>query len=447
MASSNGRQYPRERSASPAAEERSARVSVLVVGFNYRTAPVALLERLAIPQERLGKAIHSLVSRDHVAEAVVLSTCNRVEVYASVTRYHGAMGDLRSFFGEWAGLAPEDFASVAYDYFDEGAAAHLFAVVSGLDSMVVGERQIHLQVRQAFKDAQAHGSAGRMLGTLFRQALRVGRRVRGETDLSAGGASMVDAGIEAAERVLDDIAGRSVLLVGAGKMGGLAATRLAERVRSITVTNRTPEKAGYLAERVGGRVVPMTGLWREVAEADFVVTSTAATHPVLLREDIQAAMRDRSDRPLVVLDLAVPRDVEPGCGAVPGVTVLDIDDVRRLSTAGATGAAVSKAREIVDEEVAGFASWTRSVSVDPVIAALRTRADEVRRGELDRVSGKLAGLDDRQRQAVEAMSKAIVARLLHEPTVRLKQIAERRGAEQYTNAVQELFDLDDTDRP
>jgi glutamyl-tRNA reductase len=426
-----------------AAEGRSVRVSVLVVGFNYRTAPVGLLERLAVPQERLGKAIHSLTTRDHVAEAVVLSTCNRVEVYAAVTRYHGAMGDIRNFFGEWGGIAPEDFASIAYDYYDDRAAAHLFAVAAGLDSMVVGERQIHLQVRQAFKDAQAHGSAGRMLGALFRQSLRVGRRVRSETEVSAGGASMVDAGLQAADRVLGTVDGGSALIVGAGMMGGLAGSRLAERAGSITVMNRSVEKAERLAARVGATVTPMARIWHALSKVDLVVTSTASTEPVLTQDDVEAAMAGRPDRPLVLLDLAVPRDVDPGCSAVPGVTVLDIDAVRELSDTGATGAAVSTARAIVDEEAAGFAAWTRTVGVEPVIGALRAKADAVRRAELDRVSGKLAGLDDRQRSAVEAMSKSIVARLLHEPSVRLKQIADQRGAEQYANAIQELFDLDE----
>jgi glutamyl-tRNA reductase len=416
-------------------------VSVLVFGLNYRTAPIGLLERLAVPAEHLPKALKSLTDRTDVREAVVLSTCNRVEVYANVNRYHGGVADLRNFFAEWAGVAPEDFLDHTYDYYDERAAAHLFGVTSGLDSMVVGERQIQLQVKQAFNDAERNGACGRVLQALFRRSLRVGRRTRVETGISAGASSMVDVGLDAAERVLDDLVGSTALIVGAGKMGGMAASRLAGRAGRIIVANRSAEKRARLAARVGGDELDLAELTAGLRRADFVVTSTGAAQPVIDRDMVAAVMADRPERPLVLLDLAVPRDVDPGCAEIDGVTVLDVDAIRAVTDTGRTGEEVAKARELVEEEARAFVAWTRTVRVEPTIAALRSRAEDVRVSELQRLAGRLGELDDRQRDAVEALTRGIVNTLLHEPSIRLKQIADQQGAEPHAAALRELFDL------
>lgn len=416
-------------------------MSVLAFGLNYRTAPLPLLERLAVPAEHLPKALRSLLDREDVTEAVVLSTCNRVEVFAHVTRYHGGMADLRNFFAEWSGEPPEAFAGLAYDYYDDRAAAHLFAVTSGLDSMVLGERQIQLQVKQAFRDAQGEGAAGRVLSTLFRRALRVGRRTRVETGISAGASSMVDVGIEAASGVLDDLADRTVLIVGAGKMGGMAASRLQGRAGRLIVANRSADKRKRLAARVDGEELDLTDLVAGLARADLVIASTGAPQPVVDREVVGRAMAARADRPLVLLDLAVPRDVDPGCAELPGVTVLDVDAIRAVTDTGRTGVEAAKARTLVEEEAAAFAAWTRTVRVEPTIAALRARAEDVRAAEVERLAARLAGLDERQRDAVDALTRGILNTLLHEPSVRLKQVADQRGAEGYAAALRELFDL------
>lgn len=418
-------------------------MSVLVLGLSHKTAPVGLLERVAVPVERLPKALISLVRRDHVIEAVVLSTCNRVEVYAHVARYHEGGGALRDFFAEWGGLAPEDFADRAYLYHDERAAAHLFAVASGLDSMVVGERQIHLQVRQAFAAAEAEGSCGRMLQALFRQALRVGKRARAETGIAAGASSMVDVGLQAAERVLGDLSGRTVLLVGAGKMGGMGATRVRGRAGRILIANRTVSKAERLAERVGGEVIGLVSLDEGLCQADLVITTTGAPVPLIDCDAVEAAMAARPGSPLVLLDLAVPRDVDPAANGLEGVTVLDVDAVRALTDTGVTGVEVAKARALVEEETRRFVAWTRAVRVEPTIAALRAHAEAVRHSELSRLAGRLSTLDERQKEALEALTKGIVNTLLHEPTVRLKALADVRGADLYAAALRELFDLPD----
>lgn len=415
---------------------------LLVVGLSHRSAPLDVLERVAVPDDRLPKALQSLVERPHVREAVVLSTCNRVEVYAHATRYHGGVSDLRAFLCEWAGIAPEDLVDHTVDGFDEAAAAHLFAVAAGLDSMIVGERQIHLQVRQAFLDAEAEGAVGRLLGEVFRRAVRVGRRVRTETGLSRGAGSMVDVGIDAAEERLGQLDGRTVLLLGAGKVGGLAARRLAQHAASVLVCNRSSDRAQRLAESVGGRALPLERLVEGLSAADLVVTSTGATEPLVTSSGIARAMRERAGRPMVLLDLAVPRDVDPACRELPGVTVVDVDGVRAAVHHHATGNEIVSARAIVDEETERFRDWMRGVGAEPTVAALRRRAEEVRQAELQRLGGRLADLDDRQRRAVEALTRGILATLLHEPSVRLKELAEGPDGGMHAEVVRDLFDLD-----
>lgn len=416
-------------------------MSVLVLGLNYKTAPIGLLERVAVAAEQLPKALASLTARDHVAEAVVLSTCNRVEVYAHVTRYHAGVADLRNFFCDWGGLAPEDFSDLAYDYYEDRAAAHLFAVASGLDSMVVGERQIHLQVKHALLDAQAEGAAGRVLQTLFRHALRVGKRSRAETGISDGAVSMVDVGLDAAAKVLGDLRGRTVMVVGAGKMGGLAAAHVQGDAGRIIVANRTPDKGERLALRVDGELLDFADIPAGLRDADLVLCSTGSPVPVIGQDAVAAAMKGRPDRPLVLLDIAVPRDVDPGCSYVPGATVLDVDAIRELTDSGRTGEEVAKAKALVEQEASRFAAWTRTVRVEPTIAALRSRAEDVRAGEIARLAARLGDLDERQHQALEALTKGIVNTLLHEPSMRLKAIADARGGEQHAATLRELFDL------
>ncbi|MDP8970263.1 MAG: glutamyl-tRNA reductase [Actinomycetota bacterium] len=416
-------------------------MSVLLLGLNHKTAPVGLLERVAVPAERLAKALRWLTDREHVVEAVVLSTCNRVEVYAHVTRYHGGMADLRAFFAEFNDVDPEDFSDRAYDYYDNRAAAHLFAVASGLDSMVVGERQIHLQVRQALREAQDGGAAGRVLQALFSRALRVGKRVRAETAISCGASSMVDVGLDAARRILGDLQGRSVLVVGAGKLGGMAAARLGGVAGRLLIANRSEDKGRRLAVRVGAELLSFADLAEGLRDCDLVLTSTGSSGPVLDADTVAAAMAARPDRPLALVDLALPRNVDPACAALPGVAVLDIDVVRALSDTGPTHVEVAKAQALVGEEVERFAAWSRAVRLEPTIAALRARAEQVRVAEIERVAGRLGDLSQRQRDALEALTKGIVNTLLHEPSVRLKARADAGDGELQAAALRELFDL------
>lgn len=414
-------------------------MTLLVLGLSHRTAPIDVLERLAVPAAEMPKALASVTQREHVLEAVVVSTCNRVEVYANVTRYHGGITDLRDHLAEWGGLALDDFAHLAYDRYDRDAAEHLFSVASGLESMVVGERQIHGQVRDAFGVALEEGAAGTLLNKVFRQAISVGRRTRAETPINEGAASIVDLALATAAPTVPDTP--RVLLVGAGKIGGMAGARLADTAAAITIANRTPHKAQMLADRIGGTPVGLGAIPNALAEVDLVVTSTDATQPVIDIEDLRAAMARRPDRPLVLVDLAVPRDVHPDAHTVPGVGVVNIASLREVVAQGPTGDAVRAARQIVVEEADEFLAWTRGVQAGPTIAALRGRAEEVRLAELERLSAKLADLDDTQREAVNALTKGILNTFLHEPTVRLKDLVDTPDGERFVRALIHLFDL------
>jgi glutamyl-tRNA reductase len=420
-------------------------MSLLVVGCNHRSADLALLERLAVPAEELPKALRSLTALEHVLEAVVLSTCNRVEIYAHVTRFHPGLQELRGWLAERGDLHPQDLDELQYGYHDDRAAAHLFSVAGGLDSMVVGEQQIAVQVKDAMERARAEGTARRVLQRLFRQAVRVGRRVRRETDITEGASSMVDIGLDAVrDRLRGPLAGRDVLLVGAGTMGALTADRLAlEELAGVTIWNRSPDKARRLAARLAGATIDDGGLVDALARADVAVCTTGAPEPVLDVDLVARAVARREDlgTPLVLLDLAVPRNVDVACASLPGVQLVDVSDVRRLADRGVTGEVVQAARRIVDEEADRFLTWTRAAQVEPTIRAVRTRAEQVRRDELERLAGRLSALDDRQRETVEALTRGIVNTLLHGPTVRLKELADAGGADVHVDALRELFDL------
>lgn len=420
-------------------------MSVLVVGCNHRSADLTVLERLAVPGDEVAKVLSSLLALPHVLEAAILSTCNRVEVYAHVSRFHAGLQEVRSWLAERGDLHPQDFDDLHYAYHDDRAAAHLFSVAAGLDSMVVGERQVALQVKGAMESAQQESAAGRVLLGLFRKAVSAGRRVRRETDVNAGASSMVDVGLDVAARHLGGtLDGSTVLIVGAGKIGGLAAARLLrDGVQDPLVWNRNPDKAIRLAARTQGSVVGVDGLGAALALADVVICTTGAPQPVIDADQVAQAMVGRPERPLALLDLAMPRNVDVGAGLLDGVALLDIADVRRETDRQVTGEVLDHARAIVDQEAARFLAWTRAIEVEPTIKALRQRAEAVRQAEVQRLERRLSHLDDDQRAAVDALTRGIVNTLLHEPTVRLKTLADRGGAEHYAGAVRELFDLDE----
>jgi len=412
-------------------------VNLLSVGASYRTADVATLERLVIADHALPGLLDKLVAQPFVGEAVVLSTCNRMEIYAAVSTFHGGLGDICNVLAEFSGIPATELAGHLYVHYDEAAVLHSFKVSSGLDSMVVGESQILGQLRDAYHAASEADTAGRLLHELMQQALRVGKRAHAETGIDRAGQSVVTAALDVAEATLGDLDGKRPLVIGAGAMGALSVATLTRAgVGPLRITNRSAARADRLAEAYGAVAVPYDDLDAALREADLVVSATASTEPVLTRERLQAAA------PLVVLDLAVPRDVAPDATGIPGVTVIDIDSLaatRRSLPAAAETAAVE---QIVTSEVDHFLAWLRGADIAPTVAALRTRAEDVVTAELRKLYSRRSEFSEEQRADVSRTLHRVVQQLLHSPTVRVRQLAAEPGGDQYATLLRELFDLD-----
>ena len=419
-------------------------MSVVVVGLNHRTVPLDLLERMTVPESRLPKALADLTSREHITEAVVLSTCNRIEVYVFAEKFHGAYQDIRNFFAEASHVAPEEFSDHLTSLYDGDAARHLFSVASGLDSAVLGEHEILGQVRKSWETASTEGAVGPVLNPLFRHALEVGKRVRTETAISRNITSVSQAAVAMATERLGGLEGRQVLVVGAGEMGeGLARALHGGGVAGIRVANRTWDRAVEVAGRLGGEPVRLDDLPHHLAEVDMLLTSTGASAVILEHGDLASVVGERHGRELLVVDIAVPRDVDPAAGEIDGLTLLDMDDLREFAEAGIweRQREVTAVQAIVDAELDRYVDESTARSVAPLVSSLRARGDLVRSGELQRLSTRLGDLDDRQRDAVEARAAGIVGKLLHEPTVRMKDAAGTARGERLAEALRDLFDL------
>jgi glutamyl-tRNA reductase len=420
-------------------------VSVVVIGLNHRTAPLDLLERMAIGDGQLPKALHDLCTRPNLSEALVLSTCNRTEVYAVAERFHGAYSDIRGFLADFSYLPPDEFADHLYVHYDTAAVSHLMSVTAGLDSAVLGESEVQGQVKQAWERAREQGTAGPALNLLLRHALEAGKRARTETAIARHIASVSQAAVAMAGERLGDIAGSTVLVLGAGEMGeGTAVALAGAGAGRVLVANRTPARAKELAARVGGEPVPLAEVPDRLADADVLLTSTGSRVPLLEQTDVAPVMAARPDRPLLVVDIAMPRDVDPGVGEVPGVTLLDMDDLRRFAAAGVAERRreVAAVEAILNQEIDRYLGATSAREVAPMIVALRQRAEAVRAAELERFRGRYDDLDTRQLDLVEAVTKGLVAKLLHQPTVVLKDAAGSARGDRLVAALRELFEIE-----
>ncbi len=419
-------------------------MSVVVIGLNHRSVGIDLLERAAVSADRLPKALDDLCRRPNVNEAVVLSTCNRTEVYACVERFHGGFQDIRDFFCELMHLGPGELTDHLYSQHDDEAVRHLFAVAAGLESAVLGESEILGQVRVAWEAGQSAGSARSSLNLLFRHALEVGKRARTETGISRSTSSVSHAAIEMAEERLGSLAGREALVVGAGEMGeGMTVALHAGGVATILVANRTLSRAVAIADRVDGRAIALAEVPEAIGAVDVVLSSIGAGEVVFDRGTIETAVANRTNRPLLIIDIAVPRNVDPGVAQLHGVTLLDLDDLRQWAARGQAERRVEAVavRQIVDEEVDRLAEVVQARQVAPLIAQLYERAEAIRIAELRRLRSKLGDLDDRQVDALEALTRGVVAKLLHEPSVRLKDDVGTPRGERNAAAVRDLFDL------
>lgn len=424
-------------------------MSVLLVGISHRSAPVAVLERVAITDTDRPKLTDKLMASGSISEVMVVSTCNRVEIYAVVDAFHGALTAVGEVLGEHSGLEVADLTKHAYVRYSEAAVEHLFAVASGLDSMVIGEQQILGQIRSAYAASDGQQASGRVMHELAQQALRVGKRVHSETGIDAAGASVVSVALDrAADLFGGSLAGRKAVVLGAGAMGGLAVAHLGRAgIGALTVVNRTRERADHLAENAVSNGITATSVALEnladaVAEADILLTCTGAVGAVVSIADAHLALARRgSDRPLVICDLGLPRDVDAAVSGLPGITVFDMESLQRDPAAGAAANDASAAREIVSSELSGYLAGQRLAEVTPTVTALRQRAAEVVEGELLRLESRLPGLDSPQRDEVARTVRRVVDKLLHSPTVRVKQLASTPGGDSYAAALRELFEL------
>ena len=418
---------------------------LLAIGVSHKTAPVALRERLALPEGRAARMLAELVSHDDVREAVAISTCNRTELYLvsgdPVEAETLALGAL----SRQAGIRPTELLGRIYSVRGPEAVSHLFSVAAGLDSMIVGEAEIQGQVKRAYELALVEGVTGPLSNRMFRDALGAGKRVRTETAVGHSHLSLSSVAVGLARHVLGRLESRRVLVIGAGENGELTARALAERgVQSVIVANRRAERAVALAERFGGTAIRFEELPDELGRSDIVVTSTSSPHQILGHDEVARAMDERGGRPLLLIDIAVPRDIDPQVRDLPGVSLYDMDDLEREIARNQSGhqAEVTRARSIVREEVERFESWLHSLDVVPTITALRERGEAIVAQVLRENESRWESLSERDRERVALLARAVASRLLHEPTVAIKRPDRGGDPHLLTQAVRDLFGLD-----
>jgi glutamyl-tRNA reductase len=418
---------------------------ILALGVSHKTASLELRERLALPEGRAVGLLAELTDSAHVYEAAAISTCNRTELYLVAADPVEAESHALSLLAREAGIQPTELAGRLYSPRGAAAAHHLYRVTAGLDSMILGEVEVQGQVKRAYELALVEGATGPILNRLFRGALAAGKRARSETGVSERGLSLPSVSVELARRALGDLANRTVLLVGAGETAELTARALSARgVETVFVANRHHNRAIGLAQRFGGRAVRIDELPARMQEADIVVSSTNSPHHLIERDGLELVMQARGGRPLLLVDLAVPRDIEPDCVEVDGVSLHDVDDVQAIADRNAAGreAEARRADRLLESEVARFERWLGSLETIPTVAALRGRAEEVVERVLAENESRWESLSDADRERLGVMARAIANRLLHEPTLQLKRAAEDEDAYARVHALRELFALD-----
>lgn len=435
-------------------------MSLLAVGLSHRTAPVSLLERAALTGDYQLTLLREAIAEEPIAEVVLLSTCNRVEMYADADKFHAGLDALTALFSRHSGIPLDELTEYLYVQYEDRAVHHLFSVACGLDSMVVGEGQILAQLKDALALAQGQHTAGRLLNELFQKGLRVGKRAHHETGIDRAGQSLVSVGLRAVEEAVGALRGKRALVIGAGSMSALAAATLSRSgVADLAIANRTEQRAQRLANSLGARSIPFEDAEAAMADVDLVVSCTGATGVVLDSETVATACERRvlggagtrraptPDRQavgaqtrLAILDLAMPRDVEYDVRELPGVALVDLE---RLADADSTPVAedVRTVRALVAEEVEAFGAAQRAATITPTVVALRTMAADVVGAELERLDGRVPAMEGEARAEVEQTVRRVVDKLLHAPTVRVKQLAGEPGGAAYADALRKLFDL------
>jgi glutamyl-tRNA reductase len=421
-------------------------MNIIIVGLNHRTAPVELRERLAVPESRLPEAVARLKGWPGVAEALILSTCNRVELYAVVKDTALGFESLREYFVKIAPtVSGEELVPYLYYFDGHDAIRHLFRVTSSLDSMVVGEPQILGQVKVAFDVALTQKTTGVVLNKVLKKAISVGKRVRSETGIAANAVSVSYAAVELAKKIFQNLAGKTVLLIGAGEMAKLAARHLMQAgMQNVMITTRNFELAVDVAKHFNGLPVPFNDFPEEMSNADIVICSTGAASYLVTAEDVQKALWTRRNRPMFLIDISVPRNIEPAVGAVDNAYLYNIDDLQGHveKNLEQRRQEAMKAEDLVKDEAGLVTRWIKSLEVLPTILALRRKADDIQKGELERILSRLGPLTPRQRELVEELASAISNKLLHGALVALKAEADSTNGPLFTEIAQRLFDLE-----
>jgi glutamyl-tRNA reductase len=415
---------------------------IVVVGLSHQTAPLAVREALAFPKDRLGEALERAREEAGLAEAMILSTCNRVEIYGRAPE--PVAPQVAQFLARFHDRKPEELEAHVYQLEGEAAVRHAFRVAASLESMVLGESQIFGQVKEAYEAADEAGSLGSVLNALRNRSFAAAKRARTETAIGRNAVSVSHVAVELARKIFGDLRDRSVLLIGAGKMSEVAARQMVrDGARAAVLGGRTLERAEELAAALGGRAAPLEALLPEMERVDVVISGTGAPGLVVRREDVEAAQGARRYRPLFLIDIAVPRDIEPGAREVKGVFLYDIDDLRSVADANLRERRkeATAAEAILEQEVRGFLDWRRSLDVVPLLVELRSRADEIRRAEVEKARRRLGPLTPEQEKALDAMTSGIVNKLLHSPTVELKKMASNRHHTEHVGLIRKLFGL------
>jgi glutamyl-tRNA reductase len=421
-------------------------VHILALGLNHRTAPVDIRERLAFAPSQVGEALRSFVQTVPATEAAILSTCNRSEVYAVTANHNAAVERIKQFLAQFHDLSPEKFCPHLYQRLDDDSVKHLFRVACGVDSMVVGETQILAQVKDAFDSARASGTVRVVLDELFRRALSVGKRARTETDISKGALSVSSAAVELAKHIFASLRGTTILILGAGEMSELTAQYLIEQgATSVFVSNRTFERAVELAQKFKGEAIRFDDLPQRLHVADIVVSSTAAPHTVLHQHTVAQAMRARRNRPMFLIDIAVPRDIEPSVNDLDNVYLFNIDDLQQVveENRREREKEVQKVEVMIAAETGAFSHWLKTLDVTPTLKALTQKAEEIREAELQALLNRLPHLQGRDRELVQAALKAVIAKLLHDPLITLREASKDDDGYLTIDVIRKAFKLDE----
>jgi len=418
----------------------------LMVGLNYRTAPVEIREKLTFDPDSIAQAMKELKGKKSILENIIVSTCNRTEIYAVVDQLHTGRYYIKDFLSKWFGIDKEEFTPYLNFFEDEGAVEHLFHVTCGLNSMVVGETQILGQVRSSFLSAQEKGTSGTVFNHLFKQSITLAKRAHSETEIGSNAVSVSYAAVELAKKIFGDLTNKNVLILGAGKMGELAVQNLhGSGVGKVTVMNRTFEKAQNLAEKFQGEAKTIEELQCALVEADIMISSTGAKGYVITKEMMQDVERMRKGRPLFMVDIAVPRDLDPGLADLESVFLYDIDDLEGIVEANLQERKVA-AEEIelmIESEIVEFKNWLNTLGVVPVISALRNKALAIQAETMESIERKMPNLTDRERKVLNKHTKSIINQLLKDPILQAKELAAQPNAEESLSLFMKIFDIEE----